>query len=413
MMAESPAELAAMLVQRAEEALSPRISLGLQPEEGEPEPGSEPGPEGEPGGVDGGPGGAGKPGEPAPKPVVRAGDRQVEYQPGAKNTPAAGTLVPERQAEAVREAIALIERETGKTVEEYVAEKIGMTFEKIISGIFYAEQLDSIALAIYQLEQGKGFIIGDMTGIGKGRQVAALLIYAMRSGRIPVFVTENSSLYTDMLGEFADLGYTDIKFAPTNVDRSTNGEFKDAKTGKVVNSVKILSNDNDTTRTHFSTMLKSFRNGEGLKAGDNVVYDVIATTYSQLTPRKKPDRKKGEAGVLSWRNGMMSKYAPDSIFILDESHTAGGTQSVNEMTPEAPFLLANQVRKIHPPVCRCCVLVGDVRQERGGPVPVFQHRPRRGVPDFACHAGGHRVRRTAAEADHLDLLHPGVSVDPP
>ena len=45
-----------------------------------------------------------------------------------------------------------------------------------------AEQVDSVAMAIYQMKKGQALIIGDQTGVGKGRQMAALIRWAVKRG---------------------------------------------------------------------------------------------------------------------------------------------------------------------------------------------------------------------------------------
>ena len=47
-------------------------------------------------------------------------------------------------------------------------------------GYFSGEQVDAIALAIDNIDKGSGFIIGDQTGVGKGRVVAAMIRYSLK-----------------------------------------------------------------------------------------------------------------------------------------------------------------------------------------------------------------------------------------
>jgi hypothetical protein len=72
---------------------------------------------------------------------------------------------------------------------------------------FKAEQVDALALAIDNIEKGAGFIIGDQTGIGKGRVNAGVIRYAMNNGLVPIFVTEGPNLYGDMYRDLKDIGF--------------------------------------------------------------------------------------------------------------------------------------------------------------------------------------------------------------
>ena len=80
-------------------------------------------------------------------------------------------------------------------VDEYVVEKLGYIVSKNCSiedrkkglqclcDAYSAEQVDAIAVAIYNIEErGQAAIVGDQTGIGKGRICAAVIIYAIKSG---------------------------------------------------------------------------------------------------------------------------------------------------------------------------------------------------------------------------------------
>src|SRR5258706_9405822 len=84
-------------------------------------------------------------------------------------------------------------------------------------------QVDSVASAIHQNQQGKGVIISDQTGIGKGRQAAAIIRWADRAGHIPVFLTAKPSLFTDMYGDLHDIGTDDINPFIVNLDQSIKG----------------------------------------------------------------------------------------------------------------------------------------------------------------------------------------------
>ena len=71
--------------------------------------------------------------------------------------------------------------------------------------IFSAEQIDAIALAIASHKDGYAFVNGDMTGVGKGRFAAAMMIYAAQQGKRPVFVTEKVDLFSDIMRDLTDI----------------------------------------------------------------------------------------------------------------------------------------------------------------------------------------------------------------
>jgi hypothetical protein len=62
-------------------------------------------------------------------------------------------------------------------VDKFVAKELGYDI-KDIPKHFSAEQVDALGMAIEQLKKGAGFIIGDQTGVGKGRTVAGVIRWA-------------------------------------------------------------------------------------------------------------------------------------------------------------------------------------------------------------------------------------------
>src|SRR5690606_10927364 len=114
------------------------------------------------------------------------------------------TLIPINMADAATAAMRRLEQRIG-SVDEFVAERLGYD-PKDLSKYFGAEQIDAIAAAIDNIDRESALVLGDQTGIGKGRQVAAHLRYAIRQGKTPVLVTEKPDLYGDMWRDMRDIG---------------------------------------------------------------------------------------------------------------------------------------------------------------------------------------------------------------
>ena len=81
-----------------------------------------------------------------------------------------------------------------------------------LCGAMSDEQIDALALAIFNIERedatGKGFgmIIGDQTGVGKGRVAAALIRYCIKFyNRAPIFITEKGYLFSDIYRDITDV----------------------------------------------------------------------------------------------------------------------------------------------------------------------------------------------------------------
>ena len=62
-----------------------------------------------------------------------------------------------------------------------------------------------------QFEKEQGIIIADQTGIGKGRQAAAVIRHAVMNDYIPVFFTKKPDLFTDMYRDLKAIGFENIR----------------------------------------------------------------------------------------------------------------------------------------------------------------------------------------------------------
>jgi hypothetical protein len=106
--------------------------------------------------------------------------KQVAYLPRSLARPI-GTLIPINMADAAQQALDNFEVRNGN-IDDYLVEKLGYTDRANLYQHFSAEQVDGAALAIASIEAGRGFVIGDQTGIGKGRICAAVMRYAKEEG---------------------------------------------------------------------------------------------------------------------------------------------------------------------------------------------------------------------------------------
>lgn len=96
-----------------------------------------------------------------------SGESTVEYKPVSTGKSLVVSTPASLQQE-MNDAQTDLENEVGK-IDEFVRQKLGYkSIEEMHEGLA-AEQIDSIALAIRNIERGTGMIIGDQPGLGKGR----------------------------------------------------------------------------------------------------------------------------------------------------------------------------------------------------------------------------------------------------
>lgn len=241
---------------------------------------------------------------PAPE-VPAAADMskpQVPYRPRSNANPM-GTLVPVNMQTTSQDALTALEKRVGN-IDEYVARELGYASVDEMAGYFGAEQVDGIALGIDNFARGAGVIIGDQTGIGKGRQVAGILRWALRQGKVPIFVTEKPNLYADMYRDLTDIGVGEMLGRDLSIFMTNSGERVPLdEEGK-----KLLTSPQ--AGPHSAAMSKM------IEAGKLDGYDMIFTTYSQM------QTVKGEETIRQKFLRVMA--ANNSVMALDEAHNAGG-----------------------------------------------------------------------------------------
>jgi hypothetical protein len=250
-------------------------------------------------------------------------ETQVAYAPHSQAS-SVGTLVPKAMRDAIDASLQKIEDRVGN-LDQYVADSLQMESDTL-SANFSAEQVDALALAIDNAEAGKGFIIGDQTGIGKGRVVAAMIRYALVNDKTPIFVTEKPNLYSDMIRDLDDIGMTDELALDTKKPRIfiTNG-------GESIPYTLIRNKNGEVTETNLT--LKSPKTGKALDemmrdmaTSDSLgEYRVIFTTYSQLQTVK---------GKATERQRFVRQFGNSNYMIFDESHNAGGSGEQQARTKE-------------------------------------------------------------------------------
>jgi hypothetical protein len=124
--------------------------------------------------------------------------------------------VPDSMDEETHDILEKIDEEVGG-VDEYVRRKLHfksvkeMYSDPLTLRGFSAEQIDALAMSIYNIETKNQFmIISDQTGIGKGRVAAGILRYAHFMGKKPLFLTIRANLFSDMYRDLEDIYMDDM-----------------------------------------------------------------------------------------------------------------------------------------------------------------------------------------------------------
>ncbi|MEM8804441.1 MAG: strawberry notch C-terminal domain-containing protein [Cyanobacteria bacterium P01_G01_bin.38] len=242
----------------------------------------------------------------------------IAYVPRSKGT-SPGTLIPANMAAAAQTALDKVERRRGD-IDEFVCQRLDYDSPTAMWRVLYAEQIDSLALAFDQRDQGKIFLNGDQTGNGKGRFGAANIIDARRQGFIPIFVTRQPDLYNAMINDLADIGKPGFKPFPTN--NSLSLELDDGR--------KLKTGSGAEQEAEMRRIVQQGSLGQD--------YDAVFTTYSQLQTIKNKE---------PFRRQFFRALAPRAVFIFDESHEAGGSTGQSQSwKTSGPPNRAEFVRKL-------------------------------------------------------------------
>lgn len=232
------------------------------------------------------------------------------------------SVAPAAMVEAMDNILTQIEAENG-SIDEYIRKELGYDTIEEAHQALAAEQMDSVAMAIYQMKKGQALIIGDQTGVGKGRQMAALIRWAVMRGEKPVLITQKADLFSDIYRDLVDIGSGDLMPFIFNSD----GAMVDSN-GNVVH--KPLSS---------SQMAKVFASGQLPEDCDFAVLtysqvntgDAISQKELEEVAKKHGGRvKKSKAskdGKATPKATFLRSIAEDNYLFLDESHTAAGTSN--------------------------------------------------------------------------------------
>jgi hypothetical protein len=216
--------------------------------------------------------------------------------------------VPDSMAYETHEALRKMQLAVGGDVTEFVRQKLKYDTKIQLCKAMAAEQIDALALAIYNIEEkGQGIIIGDQTGIGKGRQAAGMIRYAICQGLIPIFLSERPNLFSDLYRDMEDIGSADYKPFIVNAKEATTNITD--REGVVIYMAPEKKNQQDVFTT--PGKLKS--------------YDYVMSTYSQFN--KNITDENGEE-KLDVKGNFLKTITRNSILILDESHNAGGESNI-------------------------------------------------------------------------------------
>lgn len=224
----------------------------------------------------------------------------MPYTPASDAGKSLQTQVPDSMAFETHEALQYIQQEVGGDVDNFVRDRLGYPTLSSLGNALSAEQIDAVAMAIYNIEgRRQGMIIGDQTGIGKGRVAAAIIRYACQQGIRPIFLTEKPNLFSDIYRDLKAIGSADlVPFIINGKESKTDIKDED---GNIIYTALTPPEQ----QTIFESRLLPGR------------FHFTVGTYSQFnSPETKPVKP-----------AFLQAIAEDTIMILDEAHNSSGSSN--------------------------------------------------------------------------------------
>lgn len=247
------------------------------------------------------------------------------YIPASESCFVLDTHVPDAMEFEMHQAINRIKTEVGGDIDNFVRHRLGYDTKVQLCKSLSAEQIDAVGMAIYNIEAlSQSVIIGDQTGIGKGRVAASIIRYAVEQGLKPIFLTEKANLFSDIYRDLSAIGSSHLKPFIVNA-RASKTQIKDE------NGVTI-----------YEALSKAEQEQIFNKKKVPNEFDFIVATYSQFnSPQNKPTKPQ-----------FLKAIAKNTILIMDESHNSSGSsntgvfmQSVLAKTSGAVFLSATFAKR--------------------------------------------------------------------
>lgn len=192
-----------------------------------------------------------------------------------------------------------------------VAFSLGMSLEDLPRHLT-AEQVDAVAMRMHAAERGRGFLLADQTGIGKGRTLAAIAAQELRqNGKRVLYFTERAAINVrDVTRDLIGVG---VKIVDAQSRAVQDGETRVAflTTG----SVFEFERDDQATGLKVPDIISSLplreRNAAFIDGRWPKEADIVITTYSQFN--FKEDSPKG---------AFLDLVDENTFIVMDEAHNA-------------------------------------------------------------------------------------------
>jgi hypothetical protein len=244
---------------------------------------------------------------------LASADLGMPYVPASESCNVLAVDVPDSMGFETKQALERVKAIIGGDVDEFVRMKLGYKTKVELCKALAAEQIDAVAMGIYNIEYlGQGLIIGDQTGIGKGRQAAAMIRYARHKGLKPIFITEKPNLFSDIYRDLKAIGSENLKPYIINANES---------------KTKVRDEEGNIVFEPLDRPEQKRIVASGKLPSD---FDYVMLTYSQISDSEFNPRT-GALIAYSEKASFILNLAKGNILVMDESHNASGDSNTGKV----------------------------------------------------------------------------------
>lgn len=212
----------------------------------------------------------------------------------------ARTMVPSNNQAACQSYLTRVESLYGK-VDSFIERQCGFGYNTLAAN-FSPEQVDGLAVMISRVLVGRSSILADDTGIGKGRQLAALATWANKRGEHVVFVTDRANLFSDLARDLKHIGEWD-RFRPLVMNADGEITYEETPGAEPVVLASGTSPDGMRGIVSGNTSLEELQR------------NLVFLTYSQISAK--------DSEKALW----VKNQVKNALVIFDEAHIAAGSDS--------------------------------------------------------------------------------------
>lgn len=235
---------------------------------------------------------------------------RIDYQP-LSNLGSSSGKVSAKIAVEIYQALKAVEKQYG-SIDFFVAEQLGVEKDSLPQRLT-CEQIDAVALSLHSMKEGRGLVLSDETGFGKGRILASVVIAGLNLGKSVFFFTENKQLFSDFFRDICAVCPEDKLNDYLPILFNSDAKIFDQQGNVVIDSYKTVKGEDE-----FKKFIK-----EGDWREDRAFF--LMTNYAQVNQKNTASKPNAKLACLKRLQSNRENW-----IVLDEAHNASGNSNIHD-----------------------------------------------------------------------------------